>query len=236
MVEHGHVDATCSRVDVEYFERLFAQMHLTESGELFLLEKRMLSPEVVERCHIVSTETKVCMGRVGQSTFDAPSLIFPYFNQEGKLVSVQSRYLGEEKEKSRFKFAPGSHRMVYGLERLKEYPKQEPLLITEGPSDCWTALTLGFHAIAIPSATLFDSHCQPLLEGRNLHMFPDQDEAGFNLYFELKKSFPQLKYHQLPDGCKDLSEHYLKVRQHGKTLEEARACFIKEVESVSITI
>lgn len=114
----------------------------------------MLSPEVVERCHIVSTETKVCMGRVGQGTFDAPSLIFPYFNQEGKLVSVQSRYLGEEKEKSRFKFAPGSHRMVYGLERLKEYPKQEPLLITEGPSDCWTALTLGFHAIAIPSATL----------------------------------------------------------------------------------
>ncbi len=236
MVEHGHVDATCSRVDVEYFERLFAQMHLTESGERFLLEKRMLSPEVVERCHIVSTETKVCMGRVGQGTFDAPSLIFPYFNQEGKLVSVQSRYLGEEKEKSRFKFAPGSHRMVYGLERLKEYPKQEPLLITEGPSDCWTALTLGFHAIAIPSATLFDSHCQPLLERRNLHMFPDQDEAGFNLYFELKKSFPQLEYHQLPDGCKDLSEHYLQMRQHGKTLEEARTCFMKEVEAKCITI
>lgn len=59
--------------------------------------KRMLSPEVVEMCHIVSTETKVCMGRVGQSTFDAPSLIFPYFNEEGKLVSVQSRYLGEER-------------------------------------------------------------------------------------------------------------------------------------------
>ena len=236
LVEQRQAEGNKPKVDVEYFGRLFAQMHLTESGQRFLIEKRMLSPEVVEMCHIVSTETKVCMGRVGQGAFDAPSLIFPYSDLEGRLVSVQSRYLGEQKEIPRFKFAPGSHRMIYGLERLKAYPKQEPLLITEGPSDCWTALTLGFHAIAIPSATLFDSHCRPLLEGRNLHIFPDQDVAGFNLYFELKKTFPQLEYHQLPDGCKDLSEYYLQIRQHGMSLEEARNSFIKEVGSKSITI
>lgn len=239
-VSHGHV-ATAS-VDVEFYQQMFRQMHLSESGQRFLFEERLLSPEALKVCQIVSTEQSVCMARVGRGVFDGPSLIFPYFDQEGRLVSVQSRYLGKKKSESssdmdkvsldevkpkeipRFKFAPGSHRMIYGLDRLKDYPPDEPLLITEGPSDCWTALTLGIHAIAIPSATLFDRRFQGLLAGRNLHVFPDQDEAGLSLYFELKKALPSLVYHQLPEGCKDLSEYYLKLRRsEGMTLEEAKA-------------
>ena len=244
-VSHGHPSSAYvapSSVDVEFYQQMFRQMHLSESGRRFLFEERLLSPEALKVCHIVSTEQSVCMARVGRGVFDGPSLIFPYFDQEGRLVSVQSRYLGKKRPESsfdmnkvsldeakpkeipRFKFAPGSHRMIYGLDRLKDYPPGEPLLITEGPSDCWTALTLGFHAIAIPSATLFDRRFQGLLAGRNLHIFPDQDEAGLSLYFELKKALPSLVYHQLPEGCKDLSEYYLKLRRsEGMTLEEAKA-------------
>lgn len=239
-----------SSVDVEFYQQMFRQMHLSESGRRFLFEERLLSPEALKVCQIVSTEQSVCMARVGRGVFDGPSLIFPYFDQEGRLVSVQSRYLGKPKpepsfdmdkvssdaaklkEIPRFKFAPGSHRMIYGLDRLKDYPPDEPLLITEGPSDCWTALTLGFHAIAIPSATLFDRRFQELLAGRNLHIFPDQDEAGLSLYFELKKALPSLVYHQLHEGCKDLSEYYIKLRRSdGMTLEEAKT---KVQGSVSI--
>ena len=244
-VSHGHPSSAYvapSAVDVEFYQQMFRQMHLSESGRRFLFEERLLSPEALKVCQIVSTEQSVCMARVGRGVFDGPSLIFPYFDQEGRLVSVQSRYLGKKKSESssdmdkvsldeakpkeipRFKFAPGSHRMIYGLDRLKDYPPGEPLLITEGPSDCWTALTLGIHAIAIPSATLFDRSFQGLLAGRNLHIFPDQDEAGLSLYFELKKALPSLVYHQLPEGCKDLSEYYLKLRRsEGMTLEEAKA-------------
>ena len=257
-VSHGHVAP--SSVDVEFYQQMFRQMHLSESGQRFLFEERLLSSEALKVCQIVSTEQSVCMARVGRGVFDGPSLIFPYFDQEGRLVSVQSRYLGKPKSESssdmdkvsldeakpadvkpdgvkpkeipRFKFAPGSHRMIYGLDRLKDYPPDEPLLITEGPSDCWTALTLGIHAIAIPSATLFDRRFQGLLAGRNLHIFPDQDEAGLSLYFELKKALPSLVYHQLPEGCKDLSEYYLKLRRsEGMTLEEAKA---KVQSSVSV--
>ena len=244
-VSHGHPSSAYvapSSVDVEFYQQMFRQMHLSESGQRFLFEERLLSSEALKVCQIVSTEQSVCMARVGRGVFDGPSLIFPYFDQEGRLVSVQSRYLGKKKSESsldmdkvssdeakpkeipRFKIAPGSHRMIYGLDRLKDYPPDEPLLITEGPSDCWTALTLGIHAIAIPSATLFDRRFQGLLAGRNLHIFPDQDEAGLSLYFELKKALPSLVYHQLPEGCKDLSEYYLKLRRsEGMTLEEAKA-------------
>ena len=247
-VSHGHVAP--SSVDVEFYQQMFRQMHLSESGQRFLFEERLLSPEALKVCQIVSTEQSVCMARVGRGVFDGPSLIFPYFDQEGRLVSVQSRYLGKKKSESssdmdkvsideakpkeipRFKFAPGSHRMIYGFDRLKDYSPDEPLLITEGPSDCWTALTLGIHAIAIPSATLFDRRFQGLLAGRNLHIFPDQDEAGLSLYFELKKALSSLVYHQLPEGCKDLSEYYLKLRRsEGMTLEEAKA---KVQSSVSV--
>ena len=229
-VSHGHVAP--SSVDVEFYQQMFRQMHLSESGRRFLFEERLLSPEALKVCQIVSTEQSVCMARVGRGVFDGPSLIFPYFDQEGRLVSVQSRYLEKKKEIPRFKFAPGSHRMIYGLDRLKDYSPDEPLLITEGPSDCWTALTLGIHAIAIPSATLFDRRFQGLLAGRNLHIFPDQDEAGLSLYFELKKALSSLVYHQLPEGCKDLSEYYLKLRRsEGMTLEEAKA---KVQNSVSV--
>ena len=243
-VSHGHPSSAYvaqASVDVEFYQQMFRQMHLSESGQRFLFEERLLSSEALKVCQIVSTEQSVCMARVGRGVFDGPSLIFPYFDQEGRLVSVQSRYLGKPKSESsfdmekvsidevkpkeipRFKFAPGSHRMIYGLDRLKDYPPDEPLLITEGPSDCWTALTLGFHAIAIPSATLFDRSFQALLTGRNLHIFPDQDEAGLSLYFELKQALPSLVYHQLPEGCKDLSEYYLKLRRReGMTLEEAK--------------
>ena len=252
-VSHGHPSSAYvapSSVDVEFYQQMFRQMHLSESGQRFLFEERLLSPEALKVCQIVSTEQSVCMARVGCGVFDGPSLIFPYFDQEGRLVSVQSRYLGKKRPESsfdmnkvsldeakpkeipRFKFAPGSHRMIYGLDRLKDYPPDEPLLITEGPSDCWTALTLGIHAIAIPSATLFDRRFQGLLAGRNLHIFPDQDEAGLSLYFELKKALPSLVYHQLPEGCKDLSEYYLKLRRsEGMTLEEAKA---KVQSSVSV--
>lgn len=252
-VSHGHPSSAYvaqASVDVEFYQQMFRQMHLSESGRRFLFEERLLSPEALKVCQIVSTEQSVCMARVGRGVFDGPSLIFPYFGQEGRLVSVQSRYLGKKspessfdmnkvsldeakpKEIPRFKFAPGSHRMIYGLDRLKDYPPGEPLLITEGPSDCWTALTLGFHAIAIPSATLFDRSFQGLLAGRNLHIFPDQDEAGLSLYFELKKVLPSLVYHQLPEGCKDLSEYYLMLRRsEGMTLEEAKA---KVQSSVSV--
>ncbi len=42
-------------------------------------------------------------------------------------------------------------------------------------------------------------------------MFPDRDAPGESLFLQLKEILPQLVHHQLPPGCKDFSEYYLKV-------------------------
>ena len=43
------------------------------------------------------------------------------------------------------------------------------------------------------------------------HMFPDRDEPGERLFLQLKEVLPSLVHHQLPPGCKDFSEKYLKA-------------------------
>jgi len=42
------------------------------------------------------------------------------------------------------------------------------------------------------------------------HMYPDRDEPGERLFMQLQKVLPSLVHHQLPMGCKDFSDYYLK--------------------------
>ena len=42
-------------------------------------------------------------------------------------------------------------------------------------------------------------------------MFPDNDVPGERLFLQLKEVLPSLVRHQLPAGCKDFSDYYVKV-------------------------
>jgi DNA primase len=103
------------------------------------------------------------------------------------------------------------------LNRLHE---GEELWITEGASDCWAMLSAGHKAIAIPSATLLSkSDKEQLLSlssslslSLTFHMAPDRDEPGERLFLQLQKVLPNLEHHQLPLGCKDYGDYYVKVK------------------------
>lgn len=195
--------------DVDYLMRMLMGKKLTDKARDFLFSQRKLRPEYIYWCRVVSTDFSIAGYRFGGKFFDGPSLLIPYYDVHGNLLTVQSRYLGDKtEEKPRFKFAPGSKPMVYGMQILPQVTEKETLVITEGCTDCWSAMSMGYKAIAIPSATLCNEECRNLLAGRNLHMWPDQDKPGIGLYMKLKEMFPQLVYHQLPEGCKDLSDYY----------------------------
>lgn len=196
--------------DTLFLEKMLEGMKLTHRAKEFLFEQRKLLPQYILWCKVVATDGDMSGYRFGGRFFDGPSLLIPYFDVNGRLVTVQSRYLGKDKEKPRFKFAPGSKPLIYGLQILPQVKDGEVLVITEGCTDCWAAMSMGYKAIAIPSATLCNAECQQLLAGKNLHMWPDQDEPGHKLYMQLHEMLPQLAYHQLPSGCKDLSEFYLR--------------------------
>ena len=209
-----------AKSDIPYLERLMAQPILNNEARTFLFEERKISPEVVRMLGISSISYNCPMSSAPRTMYyDGPALLIPYRDVDGKLVSVQSRYLGNE-ERPRFRFPKGSTCHVFNIPVLKTLKTDEPLFITEGVTDCMAILSAGFKAIAIPSATLLKREDIDLIRSMliarssSLHMYPDNDEPGERLYFQLKDLFPQLKRQQLPVGFKDVGQYWAAIQKN----------------------
>lgn len=202
--------------DLDWLSQLVRTKVLTLEARRFLFEERKIDPRVVSWCGLTSISTPQPCWRYGKPFYDAPSLLIPYYDADGRLVSVQSRYLGKGLL-PRFRFPRGSDCHIYGLQILRMLRPGDQLWITEGCSDCWAMLSSGKKAIAIPSATLLkDKDVQTLLSlssslSLTLHMYPDQDRPGEKLFLELRERLPQLQRHQLPEGCKDFGDYWKKL-------------------------
>lgn len=190
-----------TKTDTEYLWTLVSQPRLIPEAQEWLSNRR-IDERVTRWCRLSSIDLPTPCWRYGKPFYDAPSLLIPYFGLDGRLLSVQSRYLGTE-DKPRFRFPRGASCHVYNLQVLRLLSEGEPLWITEGCSDCWAMLSSGHKAIAIPSASMLKENDLEPLRGLNLHMYPDQDEPGERLFWQLHTHLPQLVRHQLPTGCKD---------------------------------
>ena len=197
-------------VDIEYLEVLMKNVCINEDAARFLFDERRIDSRVVEWCGLSSVSSDTPCWRWGKAFYDAPSLLIPYRDVDGKLLTVQGRYLGKEK-KPRFKFPHGSQAGMYNKPVIATLKKGDELWITEGPSDCWAMMSAGRKAVAIPSATSLTAGDLRLLgdglqKGVSLHMAPDNDRPGMELFKTLKRHFPDLQGHVLPDGVKDFGE------------------------------
>ena len=197
-------------VDIEYLEVLMKNVCINEDAARFLFDERRIDRRVVEWCGLTSVSSDTPCWRWGKAFYDAPSLLIPYRDVDGKLLTVQGRYLGKEK-KPRFKFPQGSQAGMYNKQVIATLKKGDELWITEGPSDCWAMMSAGRKAVAIPSATSLTTGDLRLLgdglqKGVSLHMAPDNDRPGMELFKTLKRHFPDLQGHVLPDGVKDFGE------------------------------
>ena len=188
--------------------RFFEHPFLSEAARAFLFGERKLNEKVIGWCRLNSFTDKRGM----------PWLQIPYYDIDGKLIGVQSRNLTAQGP--RFKFPYGHTCHIYNLPVLKHLKEGEPLYITEGASDCWSMLSSGHKAIAIPSATLLNRKdietIRSTLVARQstLHMYPDQDIPGEKLYLQLTRIATDsglcLVRHSLPPGCKDYSDYYMR--------------------------
>ena len=197
-------------VDIEYLEVLMKNVCINEDAARFLFDERRIDSRVVEWCGLTSISSDTPCWRWGKAFYDAPSLLIPYRDVDGKLLTVQGRYLGKEK-KPRFKFPHGSQAGMYNKPVIATLKKGDELWITEGPTDCWAMMSAGRKAVAIPSATSLTTGDLRLLgeglqKGVSLHMAPDNDRPGMELFKTLKRHFPDLQGHVLPDGVKDFGE------------------------------
>lgn len=197
--------------DLDWLSKLIQYKVICDSARQFLYDERHIDPRVVAWCGLTSIMQSAPCWRFGKPFYDAPALLIPYYDIDGRLRSVQSRYLGDNEQVPRFKFPRGSNCHIYNLPVLRLMSPGEELWITEGCSDCWAMLSSGKKAIAIPSSTLLKEKDLEPLKGLNLHMYPDQDRPGEKLFLELRERLPQLVRHQLPTGCKDFGDYWRQV-------------------------
>ena len=198
-------------LDLEYLSTLVAHPVINAEAAHFLYDERKIDPRVVRWCGLTSIDRPMPCWRWGKAFYDAPSLLIPYRDVDGKLLTVQGRYMGDGGGLPRFRFPRGSHVGMYNKPVIRRLKSGDELWITEGPSDCWAMLSAGHKAVAIPSATSLTREDISVLrdglpEGVSLHMYPDNDEPGMRLFEDLRRWFPELQGHVLPEGCKDFGE------------------------------
>lgn len=190
--------------DIRKYKGLFENPILNEPARQFLFVERRLHPWVVEQCRISSWIDH----------HGTPLLQIPYYDTDGRLTGLQWRNLS--RDGPRFRFPKGSKSHLYNLPIVKHIQAGETLYIAEGPSDCWSLLSGGHKAIAVPSATLLNN--DDLRQLREIdsqlsprwNMIPDNDRAGDNLYRTISSHIPVVR-HQLPAWCKDYSDYYIKT-------------------------
>ena len=204
--------------DLDWLSKLIQYKVICDPARQFLYDERHIDPRVVAWCGLTSIMQSAPCWRFGKPFYDAPALLIPYYDIDGRLRSVQSRYLGVKEQVPRFKFPRGSNCHIYNLPVLRLLSPGEELWITEGCSDCWAMLSSGKKAIAIPSATLLKEKDLEPLRGLNLHMYPDQDRPGEKLFLELRERLPQLVRHQLPTGCKDFGDYWKQNSNHSLSI------------------
>ena len=191
--------------DASRYERFFERPWLNEEARRFLFEERRIDPRVVRWCRLTSWKDRSGI----------PWLQTPYFDRQGKLIGIQNRNLIKGAT-PRFRFPSGSRCSIYNLPVLNMLRPGETLFIAEGCSDCWSLLSAGHKAVAIPSATLLSKKDVELLQALSselavsFEMYPDRDAPGERLFLQLQQVLPSLVHHQLPPDCKDFSDLYVK--------------------------
>lgn len=226
-------------MDLEVLETLVNGLSLSGKGLEFLTKERMYDLRMMSRLNICSAsddkeilsiltqhyplerllKCKLVFQKEGRmvSYFHAPCLFFPYYGEDGRLLSLQARYLGDREEFPRFQFPMGAKPSVFNLRVLNFLKEDEPLYISEGVTDCLALLSDRKKAVAIPSATSLHVVNVEHLAKHPLFMYPDQDEPGMRLFTQLQEEVEKmhgtLTRLELPSDCKDFSGYYVKMKK-----------------------
>lgn len=228
------------QVDAEILNWIISTSRLSEQAKHFLFTEREYSKDVVsslkigsisdsakfikaitaaflkERCLKagVLIEKLQCLYPV----FRVPCLLFPYYNVDGQIQNIQSRYLGklEKGDKRRFNNCKGISPIMFNLPILKSSERYDKIYVAEGVTDCLAFLSEGKKAIALPGAGSFRPEFAEFLRDKTLFMYVDNDKAGNGLLEKMNQTLKKVGncIHNIRKDTKykDYSDYYLDKR------------------------
>lgn len=181
--------------------------------------QRRIDPRLIDDKGIVSIDCPVAtqrarrrssQGHLYTPVFPAPSLLFPYRDEDDRIVNLQARLHQPKEGQQRFHFPPGSRTALWNPHDALTLPDGEDLWLCEGVSDALALMSSGRPALALASATSLTPDAAGFIARQaarlRLHIYPDSDDAGQQLYRQLLQLCPAMRRHDLPAGCKDFAQ------------------------------
>ena len=233
-------ESSNQQVDEEVLNWIISKAQLSEQAKHFLFVEREYSKEIVAVLKIGSisdsekfvaaitaTYPKERCLKAGvlmeyrnslYPVFRVPCLLFPYYDMEGHIRNIQSRYLGmlENGDKRRFNNCKGIAPIMFNSPILKSSERYDKIYVAEGVTDCIALLSEGKKAIALPGAGSFRPEYAEFLRDKTLFMYVDNDEAGNSLFEKMNKTLKKIGncIHNIRKDTKykDYSDYYLGKR------------------------
>jgi DNA-binding transcriptional ArsR family regulator len=133
----------------------------------------------------------------------------PYYYAEDD-APCAVRYRVSMSGPKRFLWRKGDKPALYGLWMLRHWRDTSGhavrLLLVEGESDAQTLWRYGFPALGIPGASSWQGEWAAHLEGFEVYLWLEPDEAAKRLLASVAESLPEVRVIQAPSGRKDISE------------------------------
>lgn len=239
------VEKSVINVDEEVLDWIINHAGLSELAKHFLFDERRYSEEAVKAMMVgsisdgnkfVAALTKVfskerCI-KAGVlmeynshlfPVFRVPCLLFPYYDIDGHIRNIQSRFLGklEKGDKRRFNNCKDLTPLMFNMPVLKSSKRYENIYVAEGVTDCLAYLSEGKKAIALPGAGSFQPEFAEYLKDKTLFIYVDNDDAGMSLHTKMNEALRKIGncIHNIRRDTefKDYSDFYLKKQNETDT-------------------
>lgn len=203
-------------VDREYSEAVVFSLNVGSISNAEKFVTAITSTFPIERC--LKAGVLVEYNKRLHPVFRVPCLLFPYYDINGQIRNIQSRYLGklEKGDKRRFNNCKGISPLMFNIPILRSVEKYGKVYVAEGVTDCMAFLSEGKNAIALPGAGSFQPEFAEYLRDKTLFMYVDNDKAGNTLFEKMNKELKKIGncIHNIRKDTKykDYSDYYLSKR------------------------
>lgn len=222
-----------SSFNKEIGEWLVSHAGLSLEAKKFLFDERKFSEEIIRQLNICSVSDSYKLVDALSACFTdnelmeagyiknkdkrkflrffTPCILFPYYDWDGKLIGIQTRYIGNGTA-PRFQFISGFKPSLYNKQVINGINDGDDLYVSEGITDCLALLSSGYKAVAIPSASNLPINEMRRLCRYNLIMSVDRDEAGERAYrilsYNIVKMGGRIGRLDYPQEFKDYGEYF----------------------------
>ncbi len=150
--------------------------------------------------------------RDDRTKFESPAVVTPHFDHAGNIIGLKARAMSEKC----FKQQEGS--TIGGLFATAHLNQNDEVLVLEGDKDVAIAMSHGFNATGILSASssVSDADIALLAKYKRVYLIGDQDKAGIAAMDRLAKRLPGEKVIRVRLPVKDIGELY---QQHPSDFE-----------------